>query len=111
MAYKVPFVDIPKHYQNIKDEVLRTVDDVLSRGDLIMRKDVEEFEKNIASFVGTKYAVGLNSGTDSMLLPLKALGISPGDEVITVSHTFVASIAVIVQVGAKPVLILSLIHI
>jgi len=105
MAYKVPFVDIPKQYQIIKEEVLRTIDDVLSRGDLILRKDVEEFEKNMAVFVGAKYAVGLNSGTDTMFLSLKALGIGPGDEVITVSHTFVASIAVIVQVGAKPILV------
>jgi len=105
MAYKVPFVDVPKQYQIIKEEVLRTIDDVLSRGDLILRKDVEEFEKNMAVFVGTKYAVGLNSGTDAMFLPLKALGIGPGDEVITVSHTFVASIAVIVQTGAKPILV------
>jgi len=105
MAYKVPFVDVPKQYQIIKEEVLRTIDDVLSRGDLILRKDVEDFEKNIASYVGTKYAVSLNSGTDTMFLSLKALGIGPGDEVITVSHTFVASIAVIVQTGAKPILV------
>ncbi len=105
MAYKVPFVDVPKQYQIIKEEVLKTIDDVLSRGDLILRKDVEEFEKNMAVFVGTKYAVGLNSGTDAMFLSLKALGIGPGDEVITVSHTFVASIAVIVNVGAKPILV------
>ncbi|OGZ18925.1 MAG: hypothetical protein A2175_02220 [Candidatus Nealsonbacteria bacterium RBG_13_42_11] len=103
--YKVPFVNIPKHYQNLKSEILKTIDDVLSRGDLILRKDVEDFEKSIANFVGTKYAVGLNSGTDTMFLTLKALGIGPDDEVITVSHTFVASIAVIVQAGAKPVLI------
>ena len=103
--YKVPFVNIPKQYQNMKEEILKTFDDVLSRGDLILRRDVEEFEKSIASFVGTKYAVALNSGTDTMFLPLKALDIGPGDEVITVSHTFIASIAVIVQVGAKPVLI------
>ena len=70
-----------------------------------MRRDVEEFEKNMAVFVGTKYAVGLNSGTDTMFLSLKALGIGPGDEVITVSHTFVASISAIVQVGAKPILV------
>ena len=105
MPYKVPFVNISRHYQNLKEEILKTVDDVLSRGDLILRKDVEDFEKNIASYVGTKYAVSLNSGTDSMFLPLKALGIGPGDEVITVSHTFVASIAVVVNCGAKPVLV------
>ncbi len=105
MVYKVPFVDVPKQYQKIEEEILKTVDDVLSRGDLILRKDVEEFEKNIADFVSTKYAVGLNSGTDAMFLPLKAFGIGPGDEVITVSHTFIASIAVIVNVGATPVLV------
>ncbi|HXK32031.1 MAG TPA: DegT/DnrJ/EryC1/StrS family aminotransferase [Candidatus Paceibacterota bacterium] len=105
MSYKVPFVNIPKQYQNMKEEILKTFDDVLSKGDLILRKDVEEFEKNIASFVGTKYAVGLNSGTDTMFFALKALGTKEGDEVITVSHTFVASIAVIVQTGATPVLI------
>lgn len=105
MSYKVPFVNVPKHYQNLKEEIMKTIDDVLSRGDLILRKDVEDFEKSIASFIGAKYAIGLNSGTDAIFLPLKAAGIGPGDEVITVSHTFVASIAVIVNCGAKPVLI------
>ncbi len=105
MAYKVPFVNIPLQYQNLKEEILKTIDDVLSRGDLILRKDVEEFEKNIASFIGTKYAIGLNSGTDALFLSLKAAGIGLGDEVITVSHTFVASIAVIVNAGAKPILV------
>lgn len=105
MAYKIPFVNIPKQYQNLKEEILKAFDDVLSRGDLILRKDVEEFEKSIASFICSKHAIGLNSGTDTMFLALKALGIGEGDEVITVSHTFVASIAVIVQAGARPVLI------
>lgn len=105
MAYKVPFVDFPKHYKGIREEVLKAMDDVLSRGDLILRKDVEEFESKIAEFVGTKCAVALNSGTDTMFLPLKTLGMGPGDEIITVSHTFVASIAVIAQAGAKPVLV------
>lgn len=105
MSFKVPFVNFPEHYKIIREKVLKAMDEVLGRGDLILRKDVEEFEKKIADFVGTKYAVGLNSGTDAMFLSLKALGIGPGDEVITVSHTFVASIAVIVHCGAKPVLV------
>jgi dTDP-4-amino-4,6-dideoxygalactose transaminase len=105
MNYRVPFVNFPEHYKSIRKEALAAIDDVLNRGDLILRKDVEEFEGKIADFVGVKYAVGLNSGTDTMLLPLKALGVGPGDEVITVSHTFVASIAVIVQAGARPVLV------
>ena len=78
MAYKVPFVDVPKQYQIIKEEVLKTIDDVLSRGDLILRRDVEEFGKKYGCFRRTKYAVGLNSGTDTMFLSLKALGICGG---------------------------------
>lgn len=105
MNYQVPFVNIPKQYQNLKEEILKTFDDVLTRGDLILRKDVEDFEKSIAAFVGTKHAIGLNSGTDTMFLPLKALEIGNGDEVITVSHTFIASISVIVQAGATPILV------
>ena len=105
MKYKVPFVNYPKNYQGLKKEILKTIDDVLSRGDLILRKDVEDFEKNIASFVGTKYAIGLNSGTDALLFALEAAGIRQNDEVITVAHTFVASVSAIVHCGAKPILI------
>ncbi len=120
--YKVPFVNYPLQYHNLKEEIDSTIQDVLSRGDLILREDVEEFEKNLADFVGAKYAVGLNSGTDALFLSLKAAGIGEGpssakpacrqgrasagkDEVITVSHSFIASISVIVQSGATPVLV------
>ncbi len=102
---KVPFVGYRTQYQNLKQEIDFAMQDVLARGDLIMRKDNDEFEKKLAEFVGTKYAIGLNSGTDALFLSLLALNIGKGDEVITVSHTFVASIAVIVQTGAVPVLI------
>lgn len=102
---KVPFVAYKLQYQDLKEEIDNAVQDVLSRGDLILREDVEKFEEELAKFVGTKYAVSLNSGTDALFFSLKALGIGEGDEVITVSHTFVASIATIVQAGAAPVLI------
>lgn len=105
MNFKVPFVNVPEHYRLLRKEVLEVIDNVLSRGDLILRKDVEEFEQNLVSFVGVKYAVGLNSGTDALFLALKAAGIGPGDEVITIAHTFVASVAVIVNCGAKPILV------
>jgi len=105
MVYKVPFVNPSLHYSKLRKEILDVIDDVLSRGDLVLKKDVEDFEKNIASFVGTKYAVGLNSGTDALFLSLKTAGIRPGDEVITVAHTFVASVAVIHHCGARPILI------
>jgi dTDP-4-amino-4,6-dideoxygalactose transaminase len=102
---KVPFVGYKLQYQNLKTEIDNAMQDVLARGDLIMRTDNDEFEAKLAEFVGTKYAIGLNSGTDALFLSLLALGIGKGDEVITVSHTFVASIAVIVQAGATPILI------
>jgi dTDP-4-amino-4,6-dideoxygalactose transaminase len=105
MVYKVPFVNYPEHYRRMWDEVIGAISEALSKGDLLLRGQLRQFEEQIASFVGAKYAVGLNSGTDAMLLSLKAAGIGPGDEVITVAHTFVASIAVIVFCGAKPILV------
>jgi dTDP-4-amino-4,6-dideoxygalactose transaminase len=77
----------------------------LSQGDLMLRQQLEDFEENLAHFVGTKYAVGLSNCTDAMHLTLRAAGIGPGDEVITVSHTFVATAAVIHHAGAIPVLV------
>lgn len=101
---KVPFVDFPKSYQEIKDEVLPEIDRVLAAGDLILRKDVEDFENNLAKYVGARYAVGLNSGTDALFLSLKALGIGPGDEVITSGYTFWATVEAIINCGATPIL-------
>src|SRR3989338_386270 len=105
MTYKVPFVDIKMHYMNLKTEIDHTITDVLTSGDLILRKDLSLFEKKIARYVGTKYAVGVNSGFDALHLSLKAANIGKGDEVITVAHTFVASIAAIVHNQATPILI------
>ena len=105
MNYKVPFVNYGLQYRNLKEKIDKTIQGVLEGGDLILRKDVEDFEKNLANFLGVKYAVGVNSGTDALIFALRAAGIGPGDEVITVSHTFVASIAAICHVGAKPTLV------
>jgi dTDP-4-amino-4,6-dideoxygalactose transaminase len=77
----------------------------LEAGDLILRHDVDNFEKNLAEFVGTKYAVGVNSCSDALIFSLIAAGIKEGDEVITVSHTFFATIEAIHHVGAVPVLV------
>jgi dTDP-4-amino-4,6-dideoxygalactose transaminase len=103
--YKVPFVNYPEHYRRIWDEVMEAIKGALSKGDLILRAQLRQFEENIASFVGVKYAVGVNSGTDALLLSLKAAGVGPGDEVITVAHTFVATVSAIVYCGAKPILV------
>ena len=94
-----------RQYQEMRSEFDTIFKEVMSGGDFIMRKHLKEFEKNIASYVGTKYAIGVNSGTDALYLLADALGFGPGDEVITVAHTFVATVGAIVQYGAKPILI------
>lgn len=103
--YKVPFVDPGSHYRSLKQEIDAAITECLSSGDLVMRKHLENYEANLAAFVGTKYAVGVNSGYHALHLSLIAAGIRPDDEVITVAHTFVATISAIVHVGATPVLI------
>ena len=105
MAYEVPFVDPGKHYRNLKDEIDSAITDCLSRGDLIMRQQLKDYEEHLAAFVGTRYAVGVNSGYHALHFSLIAAGLGPGDEVITVAHTFVATISAIVHVGATPILI------
>ncbi|MCK5044595.1 DegT/DnrJ/EryC1/StrS family aminotransferase [Candidatus Parcubacteria bacterium] len=105
MDFKVRFVNYSLQYQNLKEEIDATMQDVLNRGDLINRQDVEEFESGVASFIGVKHAVSLNSGTDALIFALMAAGVGSGDEVITVSHTFVASISCIAHCGATPILI------
>ena len=105
MAYKVPFVDFPKHYRTYEEELIAAIKNMLSKGDLILREEVRQFEHNIANFLGLRYAVGVNSCTDAMYFSLLAASIKPGDEVVTVAHTFVATVADIVHCGATPILI------
>jgi dTDP-4-amino-4,6-dideoxygalactose transaminase len=105
MAYKIRFVNPGRNYLMIKDELDAAYFEVMSRGDLIDQGQLKRFEENLAAFVGTRYAVGLNSGYDALHLSLRAAGIGPGDEVIVPAHTFVASASAIVNVGARPVLV------
>ena len=100
----VRFFDPGKDYKKYQSEINREMRRVLKAGDLILRGDVEQFEKNLAEFVGTKHAIALNSGTDALYLALKALGVKPGMRVAVPSHTFVATAQVVVQLGAEPVL-------
>lgn len=102
---KVRFVNYSRQYQQLKNEFDCVFAEIMSGGDFILRKHLDEFENNIASYVGTKHAIGVNTGTDALYLSAHALGFGPGDEVITVGHTFVATIGAIVQCGATPVLV------
>ncbi len=101
----VRFWEPGKEFHRIETEVMDTMREVLSKGDLIMRQQMLDFEHNLADFVGTADAIGVSNCTDGLRLLLEAVGIGPGDEVITVSHTFMAIMAVIHQVGATPVLV------
>jgi dTDP-4-amino-4,6-dideoxygalactose transaminase len=102
---KVRFVDPGKLYKILKPELDAAYFDVMERGDLINRSHLKSFEENLAKFVGTKYAIGMNSGYDSLQISMRAAGIGPGDDVIVPAHTFVASCSAIVNVGATPVLV------
>ncbi|MEI8201736.1 MAG: DegT/DnrJ/EryC1/StrS family aminotransferase [Bacteroidota bacterium] len=105
MINKVSFVSPSRLYFMLKNELDAAYFDVMSKGDLIDRSQLKSFEKNLAAFAGTKYAVGLNSGYDSLHLSLRAAGIGQGDEVIVPAHTFVATCSAVINVGATPVLV------
>lgn len=105
MVYKVPFVEPAKNYRMIKDEINAAFFDVLSKGDLIIRGQLKQFEENLSKFVGTKYAVGLNSGYDALHISMITAGIKKGDEVIVPAHTFVATASAVVNTGGTPVLV------
>lgn len=98
---RVRFFDPGASYLKIKDEIDAAMQDVLARGDLILRKDIEEFEEKFAEYVGTKHAVALNSGTDALFLSLLAYGIGPKDTVLCPSYTFRATVDAALRTGAQ----------
>jgi dTDP-3-amino-2,3,6-trideoxy-4-keto-D-glucose/dTDP-3-amino-3,4,6-trideoxy-alpha-D-glucose/dTDP-2,6-dideoxy-D-kanosamine transaminase len=102
MEVKYSYLD-----EQFKDHqaILDSVSDLVKSGDFTLGKPVEEFEKRFAEVIGTKYAIGVNSGTDALFLSLKAAGVEPGDEVITSPNTFIATVGAIVAAGAKPVFV------
>ena len=102
---KVPYLDLKAQYRSIKPEIDEAVARVLDSCQFVLGPEVAEFEKDFASYCGTSECIALNSGTSALHLALLAAGVGPGDEVITVPFTFVASVATILYAGAKPVLV------
>lgn len=105
MNTRVRFVNPQRGYQLLKAELDSAYFDVMTNGQLIDRDHLRRFEENLASFVGTKHAVGLNSGYDALHMSLRASSIGRGDEVLVPAHTFVATCSAVVNVGATPVLV------
>ena len=99
------FIDLKQQYQRHKTEINARIQRVLDHGQFVMGPEVAELEAALASYVGVKHALTVASGTDSLEIALRALGIGPGDEVITVPFTWISTAEVIGLVGAKPVFV------
>jgi dTDP-4-amino-4,6-dideoxygalactose transaminase len=101
----IPFFDYPALFAELEQEIMATVRDVFARGAYIMQRDLLAFETELAAYLGVKHVIGVADGTMGLLLPLLALELKAGDEVIVPSHTFVASAAAIHHAGGTPVLV------
>ncbi len=102
---RIPFVNLKAQHENIKEEAMELLEEVFLSGQFILGDQLKEFENNFASYCNSKYAVGVASGTDAIVLSLKVLGIGPGDEVITAPNSFLASSSSIIIAGARPVFV------
>ena len=101
----IPLIDLKAQYKSIAEDLDRVTKEVLSSAGYIMGKNVIEFEKEFAEYIGTKHAISVGNGTDALVIALKALGIGEGDEVITSTFTYFASAECISAVGATPVFV------
>ena len=101
----VPLLDLQAQYATIKDKVRAAVDSVLDSQRFILGTQVSALEEEIAQFCAVPFAVGVASGTDALLISLKALGVGPGDSVVTVPFTFFATAGAIVNLGARPIFV------
>ncbi len=101
----VPFVDLGAQYASIRGEIRAAIDRVLESQAFILGSEVTEFEQELSAHVGVRHAIGVSSGTDALLAALMAIGVGPGDEVVTTPFTFVATSQVIARLGARAVLV------
>jgi len=102
---KIPLVDLPAQYKKIEGEISKAIQRVLDNSSFILGPEVEAFEKSFASYCGVSHCIGVANGTDATSLALESVGVKSGDEVITVAHTFIATVEGISELGAKPVFV------
>jgi len=101
----IPFIDLKTQYQALKPEITARIDAVLEHGQYIMGPEVKDLEDKLAAFTGAKHCITCASGTEALLMSLMALGVGPGDEIVTTPFTFVATAEMIVLLGAKPLFV------
>jgi dTDP-4-amino-4,6-dideoxygalactose transaminase len=101
----VPLLDLQRQYAAIRDEVLAAIERVCSSQQFILGAEVQQFEREVAEFLGVPATVGCSSGTDALWLALVAAGVRPGDGVITTAFSFFASASSIARVGARPIFV------
>jgi len=100
----IPFVDLKSQHQHLLPDLWREYEHIFDSCNFILGEEVEKFENDIAQWLGVETVVGVNSGTDALVMALRALDIGSGDEVIMPTYTFVATADAVIRVGAKPVL-------
>ena len=101
---RVRYSYLPRQFADCED-LWQRLREFVPTGDFTLGRPLQEFEQRFADLIGVGHAIGVNSGTDAIKLPLKALGIGPGDEVITTANTFVATVGAICEIGARPVFV------
>jgi dTDP-4-amino-4,6-dideoxygalactose transaminase len=103
MKTTIPLIDLVTQYQSIETEINAAIHRVLISGQFILGSEVAAFEQEVASYIGVQHGVGVASGTDALIIALRALGIGAGDEVIVPAYTFFATVGAVLHVGATPV--------
>src|SRR5260370_34951375 len=99
----IPLNDLKAQFKSIKPEVMSAIEGVLDNMQLFLGLQNQRFEQSFASYSGCDYGIGLSNGTDAIALALRACHIGPGDEVITVSHSFIATVKAIAKMCSRPV--------